>query len=174
MARPSKYDEQVKPYLDDIRKWTAAGATVGEIADALGISDRTLRGYAKNISAVSSALSRGRKAVKINIQAAMYKKALGFSYEEKRQSIRNEPDKDGNPRKVMYTEVYTRYCPPSEAAAAMMLRNIDPKYRDTDEATAKLKAADLRAKELAAMNAGAGDTGPVTILVQYDYDADNN
>jgi hypothetical protein len=56
----------------------------------------------------------------------------------------------------------------------MMLRNIDPEYRDTDESTAKLKAADLRAKELAAMNAGAGDTGPVTILVQYDYNTDNN
>lgn len=146
MGRPSKYESAVEPYLDDIKKWTAAGATVEEIADALGVNARTLREYARKYPAFNSAITRGRKEVIINIKAALLKKATGFTYEEKRQSIKSEPDKDGSPKKVMYTEIYTRYCVPSETAAVILLRNLDPDYKDSDDATIKLKQqeAELR------------------------------
>lgn len=144
MGRQSKYKEYVEPYLEDIGKWVSAGATVEEVADALDVNARTLTDYRKKYPALDSCFTRGRVAVVCNIKAALLKKALGFNYEEKRQSITNS--KAGE--KKVHTEIYTRYCPPSETAAAMMLRNIDPTYRDQDNAVVKLRQqeAELRKK----------------------------
>lgn len=144
MGRPSKYKEFVEPYLEDIRKWVAAGATMEEVADALGLNVKTISEHCKKYPDLKSAFTRGRVAVCCNIKAALLKKALGFEYEEKRQSITK--GKDG--KKKVYTEIYTRYCPPSETAAAMMLRNIDPTYRDQDSAVVALRQqeAELRKK----------------------------
>ncbi|QHJ73718.1 transposase/terminase small subunit [Butyrivibrio virus Bo-Finn] len=135
MARPSKYESQVKPYIDKIKKWVESGATNDEIADALGINTSTLCAYKNKYKEFSDAFTCGRKAVVCDIKAALLKKALGFQYEEKRQGIK--PDKDGNEQ--TYTEIYTKYCPPSETAAAMLLRNYDERFRDQDAATARLK-----------------------------------
>ena len=144
MGRQSKYKEYVEPYLEDIKKWVSAGATMEEVADALDVNARTLRDYRKRYPALDSVFTRGRVAVVCDIKAALLKKALGFNYEETRSSIKE--DKDGNEK--VYTEIYKRYCPPSETAAAMMLRNIDPTYRDQDSAVVKLRSqeAELRKK----------------------------
>lgn len=45
MARPSKYDTEIKPYLADIKKAVEAGATVEEIAKAFGIASSTIYKY---------------------------------------------------------------------------------------------------------------------------------
>ena len=144
MGRQSKYKEYVEPYLDDIRKWVSAGATMEEVADALDVNARTLLDYRKKYPALDSVFMRGRKAVVCDIKAALLKKAKGFYYEETRKSIKE--GKDGEDK--TYIEIYKRYCPPSETAAAMMLRNIDPTYSDQDNAVVKLRQqeAELRKK----------------------------
>lgn len=146
MGRPSKYETAVEPYLDDIKKWTVEGASLKKIADALDVSERTLRGYAKQFPALSAVLARARKEIVIEVYDAMKKRAVGFKYEERKQSIRSEAGKDGAPKKVMYTEIYERYALPDPTAAAIVLRNLDPDYKDSDDATIKLKQqeAELR------------------------------
>lgn len=144
MGRPSKYKEYVEPYLEDIKKWVRAGATVEEVADALDVNPRTLIEYKKKYPALDAVFTRGRVAVVCDIKAALLKKALGFHYEETRNSIKKGEDGE----EKVYTEIYKRYCPPSETAAAMMLRNIDPTYSDQDNAVVKLRQqeAELRKK----------------------------
>lgn len=135
MARPSKYDSEIKPHIDDIRKAVESGATDKEIADAFDISLSTLYKYKKEKAEFSKAFARGRVKVVIDIKAALLKKALGFEYREEKVVARK--DKEGET--VVVVETYTKYQPPSETAAAMLLRNYDPEYRDNDSAAARLK-----------------------------------
>ncbi len=135
MGRPSKYKTDVQPYLADIKKWVASGATNEEIADAVGVNVSTLCKYKSQYPELKEAFTRGRAAVVCNIKAALLKKALGFYYEETRNSLKE--GKDGTPQ--TYTEIYKRYCVPSETAAAMLLRNYDQTYHDGDAVTVQLK-----------------------------------
>lgn len=142
MARPSKYDTEIKPYLEDIRKAVAAGATVQEIATAFGIAESSIYKYKKEKKEFSQAFARGREKVVIEIKAALLKKALGFEYQEEKSVAKH--DKDGE--SIVLIEQYKRYCAPSETAAAMLLRNYDENWRDNDRATADIKKqeTDLR------------------------------
>lgn len=124
MGRKSKYDEYVKPHLEKIRDWVKSGATEEEICKALGISTSTFNVYKQQYSELMESLRTGRQCVVLDIKSALYKKAMGFEYEEKR-GIK----KDG---KTVSMEVYVKYCPPDTTAAAMLLRNLDPEYRDKD------------------------------------------
>ena len=144
MARPSKYDVQVKPHLEEIRKAVEAGATVEEIAEGLGIAVSTLHKYKAEKKELSDAFVRGRKEVVFEIKAALLKKALGFEYEEEKSVAKHLPD--GSAAIVVTVESYKKYCPPSETAAAMLLRNYDENWRDNDRANADIKKqeADLK------------------------------
>ena len=142
MARPTKYDTQVKPHIEEIRRAVEAGATVEEIAQGLGISVSTLHKYKAEKKELSDAFARGRKEIVFEIKAALLKKALGFKYEEEKRVGK----KDKNGENIVLVEKYDRYCLPSETAAAMLLRNYDETWRDNDKATAEIKRqeTDLR------------------------------
>lgn len=135
MARPTKYDREIEPHIDDIRKAVESGATDAEIAKAFGIAESTLYKYKKEKPEFSEAFARGREKVCIEIKAALLKKALGFNYQEEKSVAKH--DKDGEA--VVMVETYTKYQPPSETAAAMLLRNYDKDWRDNDNAAARLK-----------------------------------
>lgn len=138
MARPTKYDTEVKPHIDKIKEAVAQGATTKEIADALGIAESTIYEYKKKYKEFSDAFARGRAEIIIDIKAALLKKALGFHYEEKKVYI-----KDGVPQ----TEIYSRYCQPSETAGAMLLRNYDKEWLDKDNITTELKRQEMALKK---------------------------
>ena len=141
MTRKSAYDERIKPYLAQIREWVRAGATVEEIAKALGLNASTIYKYKAEKDELNEAFAQGRAEICIEIKAALLKKALGFTYEEKRQSLKKEGEKD-----VFYTETVTRYCVPSETAAAMLLRNYDSEWRDNDSVSVKFKQQEQELK----------------------------
>lgn len=142
VGRPSRYDTDVKPHLDEIREAVKAGATNEEIADAFGLSVSSIYEYKKKYKEFSKAFARGRKRVVFEIKAALLKKALGFEYEEEKRVGRK--DKDGE--NIILVEKYKRYSAPSEQAAAMLLRNYDENWRDNDKASAEIRRqeADLK------------------------------
>lgn len=138
-GRKSKYDEYVKPYLNQIAEWKKSGATDEEIAVALGIAVSTFSDYKNKYSELSEALRTGKQTVVLNIKAALYKKAIGFEYEEKRGVKKGD--------KVVSTEIYKRYSPPDTTAAAMLLRNYDEAYRDKDSAQTDFKRQEIEIKK---------------------------
>lgn len=142
MGRPSKYDTEIKPHIEEIKKAVSAGATVEEIASAFNIAVSTLHRYKNEKKELKDAFTRGRDKVVIEIKAALLKKALGFDYEEEKTVARY--DKDGE--SIVLIEKYKRQCLPSETAAAMLLRNYDKDWRDNDSNTAELRKqeAELR------------------------------
>lgn len=131
----SKYETHVEPRLKEVEEWVAQGATDEEIAKALQISQWSLWKYKEKHAKLSQAFARGRNKIVIDIKNALLKKALGFNYEEEKKVGK----KDKNGENIVLVEKYTRYSPPSETAAAMLLRNYDPEWRDTDSATAELR-----------------------------------
>lgn len=143
MARPSKYDKEIKPYLDDIRKAVEAGATDKEIAKAFGIAESTLYKYKQTKAEFSAAFVRGREKVVIEIKAALLKKALGYEYDEQKTVCKK--DKDGE--NIILVENYRKHQAPSETAAGMLLRNYDPEWADKDNATARLREQELEMKK---------------------------
>ena len=144
-GRPEKYEECVKPHLEQVAIWVSQGATDEEIADALGVSTSAIYTYKNKYPELKRAFARGRKAVVLDIRGALLKKAMGFAYEETRTNIREGATDEDPPKQ--YTEIYSRYCVPSETAAAMLLRNYDPNYRDRDKASTDLRERELDLKE---------------------------
>ncbi len=138
-GRKSKYDEYVKPYLNQITEWSRSGATEKEICTALGIALSTFYEYKNKYSELSDALRTGRQSVVLDIKAALFKKAIGFEYEEKRGVKKGD--------KVVSTEIFRRYSPPDTTAAAMLLRNYDDEYRDRDSAQTDFKRQEVEIKK---------------------------
>lgn len=138
-GRKNKYDEYVKPRLDEIRKWAAAGATEKEMCAALGVALSSFNEYKKNYSELTDALRAGRQNVVVEVKAALYKKALGFQYEEK--VGRKKGDEN------VATEVYIRYSPPDVTACAMLLRNYSDEWRDKDATTTDMRKQEIEIKK---------------------------
>lgn len=143
MARPSKYDTEVKPYLDDIRKAVESGATIEEIATAFNLSESSIYKYKKEKTEFSKVFVRGRAKVVIDIKAALLKKALGYEYEEEKKIGRK--DKDGE--NIILIEKTKKHIPPSETAAAMLLRNYDKEWLDRDNVSTDMKRQELELKK---------------------------
>lgn len=138
-GRKSKYDSYVRPHLKQITEWARSGATEKEISDALGVALSTFSEYKKQYSELSEALRAGRQTVILNVKAALYKKAIGFEYEEKRGVKKGD--------KVVSTEIFKRYSPPDTTAAAMLLRNYEEDWRDKDSVQTDFKRQEIEIKK---------------------------
>ena len=142
-GRPSIYKTDILPHLEEIENAVKAGATVEEIAEALGIAESTLYKYKKEKTELKKAFARGRANIIIEIRGALLKKALGYEYEEKKQYMKT----DDNGESVTYTEITTKHQPPSETAGAMLLRNYDNSWLDKDNVTTKLKQQEFELRK---------------------------
>lgn len=143
MARPSVYDKDIKPHLEEIRKAVASGATVEEIADALGVSTSTIYKYKAEKKEFADAFTRGRALIVFDIKAALLKKALGYDYEEEKRV--GKKDKDGE--QIILVEKLKKHMPASETAAAMLLRNYDKGWLDRDATATDLKRQEMELKK---------------------------
>lgn len=149
-GRKSKYETDVLPYIEDIKKAVQAGATLDEVAAGLGIAKSTLCRYKNEKKELKDAFARGRTAVVFEIKAALLKKALGYEYKETKTIA-----KVGAAVVPIVTTVeeYKKHQPPSETAAAMLLRNYDKEWLDRDNISTDLKQQKLELeKAIAAAN----------------------
>lgn len=135
-GRKSKYETDVLPHIDEIKKAVEAGATLEEVAAALGIAKSTLCKYKNEKTELKDAFARGREKIVFEIKAALLKKALGYEYKEKKTVAKT--NENGDPI-IAAIEEYQKHQPPSETAANMLLRNYDKDWCDNDKATANLK-----------------------------------
>jgi transposase len=147
-GRKSIYDTVIAPHIDEIKKAVGNGATIKEIADALEISESTLNKYKAEKKELSDAFARGRASIVIEIRGALLKKALGYDYEEEKRVGR----KDGKGENIVLVEKYKKHQPPSETAAAMLLRNYDESWLDKDSTTTQLKQQEFELRKAMADN----------------------
>jgi len=124
----SKWDS-VNEKIELIECWARDGLTEEQIAKNLGIAYSTFREYKKKYSALSAALKKGKEIIDYEVENALLKRALGYSYEEK------TIEKVWNNSKEKYEEVVTKRVRkevvPDTTAQIFWLKNRRPnKWRD--------------------------------------------
>ena len=141
MGRNSRYEEQVLPRLEEIREWVGI---IGEreIAKKLGIASSTFQKYKKEYPELKEALRKGRETLVEDLKTSLKMKAKGFSYTEKKSVTKTE---DGVTTTVV--EEYQKFSPPDTGAIHLLLKNLDPAWRNDDRETMDLKQKKLELEQ---------------------------
>lgn len=133
-GRKSKYPE-VQKKIPQIRIWRSQdGLTEKEVAAKLGIAPSTLEKYKTEYPEFAEALKEARQEIVANTFAALYKRAKGYTYEEKKVYTRQEEAEDGY-KEVTYTEITEKQEPPNVAACSLILKNLDREHDWSDNPT---------------------------------------
>ena len=119
----SKADEWLKEdKLTLLTGWARQGLTNEQIANNMGINVSTLYDYINKYNEISNALKKGKEVVDFEVENALLKRALGYSYEEK-------TFEDGVLKKVVVKEVQ-----PDTTAQIFWLKNrMSAHWRDKVE-----------------------------------------
>ncbi len=121
MGRPSKYDPKFHP---QVVKWMARhGLTDDEIADELDIVRSTFYKWKNDFPEFSDSLKESKELPNSKIQDSLYKRALGYEYDE----IETYYDKDGNES----SKIKLVHVKPDVTAQIFFLKNrMRNEYRD--------------------------------------------
>lgn len=104
--------------------WARDGLTDEQIALNMGIRRSTLSEWKKKYSDISDTLKKGKDVADYQVENALYKRALGYTYAE----VTEEPDGTG---RMNVTKRVTKEMPPDVTAAIFWLKNRRPdKWRD--------------------------------------------
>ena len=119
-----KYQDWLTPDgLLRLEGWARDGLTDEQIAHNAGISPSTLYVWKDKFPELSEALKHGKDVVDRQVENALLKRALGYSYTEVRVE---ESEKDG--QKVTRTK---KFIPPDTTAQIFWLKNRKPaQWRD--------------------------------------------
>ena len=99
-----------------IEGWARDGLTDEQIAHNMGITRETLRVWKNKYSALSDTLKRGKEVIDREVENALLKRALGYSYNE----VTQEPDEQGD---LTITKIVTKQVAPDTTAQIFWLRN---------------------------------------------------
>lgn len=122
--------------------WARDGLTLDQIAHNIGITIATLHDWKNKYSEISDAIKKGKEVSDFEVESALYRRAIGYEYEEITQEIRT--DADGNKEK--HTKKTKKFMPPDVTAQIFWLKNRKPqKWRDKQviEANAEGQLAQL-------------------------------
>ena len=137
-GRKNKYQSYVKPHFKDIEKWLNNGASERQVAQALGISYASFNNYKRDYPELRELCEKPRVGVILELRSALVKRALGFSYEEKKQYITK--DEEGGQK--VHTEITIKQALPDTTAIFGALNLYDPEY------VKDKKAHELKEQEL--------------------------
>ena len=112
-----KYQQWLTTYgLLKIQGWARDGLTDEQIAHNMGIAYSTLRVWKDKYQTLSATLKKGKEVVDLEVENALLKRALGYTYEEKHVE-------NGQVKKIITKEVV-----PDTTAQIFWLKNRKPKY----------------------------------------------
>ncbi len=117
----SKYETNVKDKLILVEGWARNGLTDEQISKNLGIAYSTFREYKKKYSALSAALKKGKEVIDFEVENALLKRALGYSYKEVTKELIKDPLTKKTELKV--TKEVTKEVAPDTTAQIFWLKN---------------------------------------------------
>lgn len=141
MGRKNKYESHVQPNLEKIADWIQI-LNEDQIAKRLGISQRSFEKYKKEHEELRDALKQGKETLVEELKMTLKKKAQGFTYKEKKRTIRETGD-----GKTIVVEEFERYAQPDTGAIHLLLKNLDPDWRNDDLTTVEMKKQKLEIEE---------------------------
>ena len=120
----SKYETNVFPKLFLVEMWARDGLTERQIADNLGVAMSTFCLYKGKYSELSEALTKGKEVADYEVENALFKRACGFTYEEKVKELVIDPDTKEETYKV--TKIVEKTALPDTTAQIYWLKNRKP------------------------------------------------
>lgn len=114
----SKYETDVKPKLIEIEAWKRDGLTDEQIFKNLGISRDTFYKYKEKYSDFSEAIKKGKEVADIEVENALFKRAIGYKYKE---VIKEVKEIDG--KKSTYVKEVIKEMQGDVAAQIFWLKN---------------------------------------------------
>lgn len=126
MARGKYKQWLTKEGLILIEGWARDGLTDVQIAKKIGISKQTFYDWQKRYPDFSDSLKKGKEIVDRQVENALLKKVLGYSYKECTEIT----DAEGN----VSTKIITKYVIPDTTAQIFWLKNRKPnEWREKQE-----------------------------------------
>ena len=131
--------------------WARDGLSEEQISKNMGVSRSTLKEWKQKYPAISATLKKGKEVADIEVENALYKRAVGYDYEETKVEV------EANGKKKITK--FTRHVAPDVTAQIFWLKNRKPeKWRDKPmPAVVTEKEVDLLSaafKELEALTDG--------------------
>jgi transposase-like protein len=128
-----KYEKWLTPEkLTLLEAWARDGLTDEQIAKNMGIAESTLYAWKGKYPEFSDSLKKGKEVVDIMVENALYKRAMGYTYEEKtyeRKQINEEGDMG-----MVLAKTVTKEVLPDVTAQIFWLKNRKPKeWRDKQQ-----------------------------------------
>lgn len=81
-----KYEYWITPEgLLKIEGWARDGLVDRQIAENIGVSERTFTDWKVRFPSISSVLKKGKEVIDRQVENALLKRALGYEYEEEKQ-----------------------------------------------------------------------------------------
>jgi hypothetical protein len=114
-GRPTKYKAE---YCKIVKKLCELGATVPELAEALGVAESTVKLWAVQHAPFSAALSLGRKVADDRVERSLYERAVGYTHDE--VDIRTVALGNNQGSEIVETPIRKHYPPDTKAALAWL------------------------------------------------------
>ena len=112
--------------LKRLKAWARDGLTEEQIAHNMGIAPSTLREWKNRFSAIAASLKKGKEVVDIEVENALFKRAMGYDYTE------TKTEKVGDD--ITKTTVTVKHVPPDVTAQIFWLKNRRPdRWRDKQQ-----------------------------------------
>ncbi len=106
--------------------WARDGMTDDQVAKKIGINTATLYVWKKKYSEICEALKRGKEPVDVEVENALLKRALGYSYSETTRELKGG--------ELVTTKVVQKEVVPDVTAQIIWLKNRKPDaWRDRPE-----------------------------------------
>lgn len=142
--KPDRYARLVQPYLHKIPEWYKT-MTVEQIAQKLGVSRSTLYTYANKHPELDEALKAGCSGLVQDLKSALKKRALGYEVEET-ETIETRDDDDNLVGEIT-VKTKRKHIPPDLGSIHLLLKNLDPDWRNDDAKTLQLREREMAVKE---------------------------
>lgn len=128
-----KYEEWLQPEgLLKIEGWARDGLTDEQIAYNMGVGYSTLQAWKSKYKDIQDTLKRGKEVIDLQVENALLKRALGYSYKETTEELMT--DKNTGESRMKVTKVVEKEVVPDTTAQIFWLKNRRPdKWRDKRE-----------------------------------------
>ncbi len=138
--------------INTVQMLSSKGYTKEEIANVLGVARTTWYEWEKKEPIIKEAVDLGRIEAVQAIKAALFKRATGFSYTEKKvitkKILLDGEDGEKIPADLVQTSVCSKYVLPDPASAMILLKHWDKDNEWTnDPASLALKKQELELKK---------------------------
>ena len=149
----SKYNKDPKWFDFHVEHYRKQGISDHQIAKNLGIAKQTFYEYLKKYQDFADAYKRGKKQIVAQLENAMYKRALGYEYEEVTTEVKT--DDKGQIKEKHIKKVKKHYAPDPTANIFILTnlrndkykRNPDLKINSDDSQTIELEFVTQKTKK---------------------------